>query len=540
MRKHIAGSNPAVGFRGNIMPKKKKPINPSLIKESFYKVERLPNGFKIFREDYLDAEVVISERFFLQVTFNRKDGEKNVRTSKFMEYRALKKLFVGEMFYVWTQKNKERIEKNRYKTVSKKLKMWVESKFDKGLGFVLYPEWKEIITKFEPEVYGIFKRFMVVRGPKREFPHIFFNSKLYENRGLINDLLNYNAIHFCIDKAEFVDDPESPDYGKIMFSNADFLRYTNYRRKSDNWRLIFSDCNHTYKALNKTLNEMPRGIQVELVHNLRKIHLREPINDRVKLAAVGYGLSMGNRMDHVSCLLRSSPAQIRKAFKLFKKNYEKVHKRKMPQTLRGCRGIANLINYAFDYDGRHDGEIVGLLEKAHRWHQDEELRLEMQRQRWAIEAEDRRLQRAANEALWAEQAEARRKQEEEDRKKPTKAPPIPLPDKEEIRFLDTVESVFQEGMDMGHCISSYAKRAMEGDCYLFHVEVHGEKASTMIDKDGKLVQSYGPRNCVNKASEWGGNVLGLWGKKLADFLREQENGDELLSGSEQLRVLQPA
>jgi len=521
------------------MPKKKT-IDPSLIKESFYKVERLPNGFKIFREDYLDAEIVMSDRFFLQVTFNRKDGEKHVRSCCFMDYYALKKLFVDEMFYIWTQKNKEKIEKTRFKVVNKKLKAWIESKYERGLTFVLYPLWKEITPKFEPEVYGIFKKFMVVRGPKAQFPKIFYNNKLYENKGLIKDILTYNAIHFCLDEARVVEDEELKDYGKIIFTNNNVFRYSNHRCETENWRILFSDCNHTYKALNKTLNEMPRGIQVELVHNLRKIHLREPINDRVKLAAVGYGLAINTNRPHVDCLLRSSPQQIRKAFKLFKKNYEKVHKRKMPQTLRGCRGIANLINYAFDYDGTHEGEIVGLLEKAHRWHQDAELRLEMQRQRWAIEAEERRLQRAANEVLWAEQAEARRKQEEEDRKKPTKAPPIPLPDREEIRFLDTVESVFQEGMDMGHCISSYAKRAMEGDCYLFHVEVHGEKASTMIDKDGKLVQSYGPRNCVNKASEWGGNVLGLWGKKLADFLREQENGNELLSGSEQLRVLQPA
>jgi hypothetical protein len=166
--------------------------------------------------------------------------------------------------------------------------------------------------------------------------------------------------------------------------------------------------------------------------------------------------------------------------------------------------------------------------------------LEVQRQRWAAEAEERRQQRAANELVWAAQAEERRKQEEEDRKKPTMAPPISLPDREEIRFLDTVESVFQEAMDMKHCIASYAKRAMEGECYLFHIEKDGEKASTMIDKDGKLVQSYGPRNCVNKASEWGGAVLGSWGGKLAEFLKEQVNGNELLSGNEQMRVLQPA
>jgi hypothetical protein len=525
------------------MPKKKT-IDPSLIKESFYKVERLPNGFKIFREDYLDAEIVMSERFFLQVTFNRKDGEKDVLSCCFMNFYALKKLFVDEMFRIWTQKNKEKIEKTRFKKVNKKLKAWIESKFERGLTFVLYPLWKEITPKFEPEVYGIFKRFMVVRGPKREFPHIFFNNKLYENKGLINDLLNYNAIHFCIDKAEVIDDLENPNYGKIMFSHSILLRCTNYGRKLDNWRLLFSDCDHTYKALNKTLNNMPRGIQSNLVDSLARTHIPEPITDRVKLVAIMYGLSINANKSHIDCLIRSSPEQIRKAFKLFKKNYEKVHKRKMPQTLRGCRGIANLINYAFDYDGTHEGEIVGLLEKAHRWHQDAELRLEAQRQRWAIEAEQRRqeyeIRRQENAAERAIREAEERKQEEEDRKKPTKAPPIELPNREEIRFLDTVESVFQEGMDMGHCISSYAKKAMDGECYLFHIEVHGEKASTMIDKDGRLIQSYGPRNCVNKASEWGGNVLGSWGKKLADFLREQGNGDKLLSISEQMQMLQPA
>jgi hypothetical protein len=518
------------------MPSKKKTIDPSLIKESFYKVERLPRGFKVSREGYFDAEVVISERFFLQVTFNRKEGPKEVRTCCFMKFHDLKKIFVDEMFLVWKEKNKERIEKTRIKSVHKKLKVWLENKFLNGLGFVLYPEWKEVITKFEPEVHDIFKRFMVVRGPKRAFPVIFFNDKLYENKGIVNDLLNYNSIHFCADLGSIDDD------GRIVFSNGRFGELAGrYRCSTENWRLLFSDCDHTYKALNKTLNNMPRGIHAEHLLYLKMLHLSEPVTDRVKLAAIAYAVSKKVRMNsitgpnipYINCLVRSSPAQIRKAFKLFKKNYEKVHKYKMHQTLRGIRGIASLVNYISDYDGTHDGEIVGLLEKAHRWHQDEEIRLEQRRQMRAIEDEQRRL---AN----AQQALERRKQEEEDRKKPTKLPPIPLPENEKIRFLDTVERVFEEAMNMNHCIGSYAKRAMNGECYLFHVEIDGQKASTMINKDGKHVQSYGPRNCHNKASQWAENVLGSWGGKLAKFLGEQQNGNELLSSNEQVPMLQPA
>ena len=64
---------------------------------------------------------------------------------------------------------------------------------------------------------------------------------------------------------------------------------------------------------------------------------------------------------------------------------------------------------------------------------------------------------------------------------------------------------------MQHCISRYAKNAIQGSVYLFHVEKDGEEASVRVTYNGEIPQAYGPRNCQNKASKWGSRVLRRWG-----------------------------
>jgi hypothetical protein len=56
---------------------------------------------------------------------------------------------------------------------------------------------------------------------------------------------------------------------------------------------------------------------------------------------------------------------------------------------------------------------------------------------------------------------------------------------------------------MQHCIASYAKRAHQGLCYLFHVEFEGERASVEVNPQGVVLQSQGPRDRPNKATVWG-------------------------------------
>lgn len=83
------------------------------------------------------------------------------------------------------------------------------------------------------------------------------------------------------------------------------------------------------------------------------------------------------------------------------------------------------------------------------------------------------------------------------RDRPTERPPIPLPYDERIRFLDTVGAVVDEGVEMEHCIGSYAERAVAGESFLFHVDYEGQKASFELGPDGMLRQGFGPRNSCN-------------------------------------------
>lgn len=89
---------------------------------------------------------------------------------------------------------------------------------------------------------------------------------------------------------------------------------------------------------------------------------------------------------------------------------------------------------------------------------------------------------------------------------------MPVPTFEGIKFLETVEAIVSEGEQMNHCIGTYAERAVEGRCYLFHAEHEGEQASIEISPSGHVIQSYGPRNCRNRAAQWAEHILGTWGQ----------------------------
>ena len=95
-----------------------------------------------------------------------------------------------------------------------------------------------------------------------------------------------------------------------------------------------------------------------------------------------------------------------------------------------------------------------------------------------------------------------------------KKPNIDLPNNKAIEFMDTVGRIRQEGKDMYNCVASYANSAYKGNCYLFHVEYKGEKATAEISPNGTLMQIYGPRNTKNKACEYGSRELKKWGANL--------------------------
>lgn len=97
-----------------------------------------------------------------------------------------------------------------------------------------------------------------------------------------------------------------------------------------------------------------------------------------------------------------------------------------------------------------------------------------------------------------------------DQKLDTKKPELALPEDANIKFLSTVGDVYEEGEKMGHCVASYANAAVQGNCYLFHIDFNGEMATAEVSKDGYISQIRGPRNQENKACEYGKKILEDW------------------------------
>jgi hypothetical protein len=97
-----------------------------------------------------------------------------------------------------------------------------------------------------------------------------------------------------------------------------------------------------------------------------------------------------------------------------------------------------------------------------------------------------------------------------------------MPDMEGVTFLGTVGAIRQEGKRMGHCVASYADKAVRGESFLFHIK-HGKEQATLelspventfngtyIGKFLTVSQVSGPKNSQNGACKYGERVFREW------------------------------
>lgn len=70
---------------------------------------------------------------------------------------------------------------------------------------------------------------------------------------------------------------------------------------------------------------------------------------------------------------------------------------------------------------------------------------------------------------------------------------------------------------MRHCVASYIEQAVSGQCYLFHIDYNGEKATAEIDRFGSIKQIKGVENKHNIACDYGMLALKDWSKNLSSF-----------------------
>jgi hypothetical protein len=287
---------------------------------------------------------------------------------------------------------------------------------------------------------------------KLEVPLLLVRPRLYRESYIIKDITSYRAAAVAAWACGTLDDEQAI-------------------QKLTNWREVFSPVG-CYRELNRTLMNLPGSVSADMLCTLNTMLLLRPITNRLELITV---LCAGPQPPGRCRVFAFATAdQIKEAMKRISAHMQKK------LSPRRTNDIRQAVDFLLDYPDDHRGNIVGLANKAIRWHRD----------------------------CWREQAEEATRHLSDNML--TAVPPIPLPQVEGIRFLASLGDLRNESNAMQHCIRHYAKRAGDGACYLFHVEHEGDHASVEVSPFGFVVQSQGPSNSQNRATEWGRNVLDTW------------------------------
>jgi hypothetical protein len=316
-------------------------------------------------------------------------------------------------------------------------------------------QWQRLLKGIDPTVLAVNKAvFSATFGCRRASQ--LLNGQLYQDKYLVKDILNYRAAAMAVKLYDEV---------RIENESLEVLR---------DWRNLYAPDGQAYTSLNKTLMNLPGGVPLGVLKDLRKLVLPRPIYNRVELIAT---LSAtGGLADNCNVVAFANGDQIRSAMQRVSRY---LHR---PLSPRRWRHVAEAIRFILDYPERHSGNIVGLANKSIRWHR-------------------QRLDQVAHSVI-VRLGKA----------KELAKPPIKLPEDEGICFLETVGALVKEDCEMNNCISGYAQRAVGGSCYLFHIDHKGQRASVEVDSWGRVRQSYGPQNTLNAASKWGEQVLTRWGQ----------------------------
>jgi hypothetical protein len=317
-------------------------------------------------------------------------------------------------------------------------------------------------------------------------PSLLLVPEFYEDPHLPDDLARYPA---AVAATQFLVADENPP------ENLRLLR---------RWRSLFSPSGRSYRSLNLTLDAVKEGMPLRLLPELRRIKLRNPITDPI----------------HLKVLLRTVHAVSR------------IRRRDVDPVLRILANAKlDELRDAFEQVAEHYN-VAGLNHVSHL--------AERRFVRLLLSVEPTRRMRLRRLLDTAIQREREREMLEAIREvggpeRPTAEPPINLPDHPEVRFLATVADVLDESEGMHHCIHTYARGAVLGQYYLFHVTHDGQHATAQVDNDGDLVAVQGPRNSENEAVERAKELLRPWGEKLADAVGIRRH-EELLEPADDRQV----
>lgn len=318
------------------------------------------------------------------------------------------------------------------------------------------PHWKRIIDEIVPAEICELARLMW--ASTLSDAEILHDPLLYteEYKHLRSDLKQYHA---CRLVAREQQDNIIPPYDSGCLPSL--------LNRAAHWRDTLSPSAVSLKALNKTLDKLPRGLRIHQIYHLSRVHLQQPITNRLHLIAVLEGADHHHWALHEAVFLRANEAAVKEAAAVF--GYTLKVSSKVDHISRAIRSI-------LDYPNTYNGDLVGLARRSHEWHNQAHIT-------------------PARPPLRFDQV------------LPLLDLDYPYLEEEGITPLRTVGDVVSEGEIMHHCVGSYAGVASEGQSFLFHVEHNGEWATIELAPDGWIRQAQGPRNMFNSACKWGTEIL---------------------------------
>lgn len=348
-----------------------------------------------------------------------------------------------------------------------KIRLWAQKQTQKALGRRLHQQWKRLIARVDPRILGVQR---AVFATSFRAPQLLHDVSLYAQNDFVRDIQQYRAAAHLVDiTSQYAETPLLHVPRSVECLSA-----------LNDWQEAYAVEGKRYRSLSRTLMNLPGNMPSGVVATLRRVHLERPITDRLELLTlllarqesfqpIGYPQNWTRLFQHVR------RAEILAAMSMVS---QAIRVRLSP---RRTRDIFTFVSYLLDYPEPFTGRLRGVTRRAIRWH----------------------AHNIAGEMSAFDNQQA------------VSLPPIDLPSNPAVRFLSTVGDIREEAARMQHCVASYAKKAMDGGCYLFHIEHAGHEATVEVASNGRVRQSCGPRNTRNVATVFGQKVLHQWAATLA-------------------------
>lgn len=351
------------------------------------------------------------------------------------------------------------------KCPSHKREEWNRVRTTKMVAKAITDEWRKLLSIDRFKRYIEFDRkFTSVVGTQKSLRsnwNWLYNIEhdVWTNQYLYNDVLTYKPAMMLFSRNCYQE-------GRWTSPDSDYISSTD-------WKRLFSiNGDEPYKALNKTLFSINYSIPINLLLELKNKKLEKPLLTRAELIAYLTTNSYYTyiREDIKNIVLKSTPKEFRKVAKYLRSVDYAVN-------LRKSGGYSTLISYLRDFQGEsYHGDLMGLAKRSFTYHE----LIRQNRLKKRIDIDPATL---------------------------TKVPPFDFTKVKGIKHLATVQDVVDEGRIMGHCVASYAKSAVKGDCYLFHLDHPTTKEKATIEINLRrnywtIGQCQGPGNKQNSASKY--------------------------------------